>query len=164
MIEQNKDYQKKMMELLRDTFQMNAFLDNCSYFLDYFNLPITQNILHNNFAHLPPIWADKITDFLSIQGIRSVRLGLSDETSDYDNIILLFSDIYERFVEYTNKIIETIEFCEFQNEIRTKIFLEEYLNSLNIYLKQTRIWKEKVNSYGDDIVGFDKDFSKFTII
>ena len=164
MEKHDNEYQQKMMELVRDTFQLNAFLDNCAYHLDFYNLPVTQDIVHHKFAHLAPGWADKITEFLSTQGVRSVRLGLSDEITDYDNIALVFNDMYDTFVKYTDEILDMIEFCEFKNETRTKIFLENFVTSLNIYLKQTRIWKDKINSYGDDIVSFDKDFSKFTII
>ena len=164
MEKHDNEYQQKMMELVRDTFQLNAFLDNCAYHLDFYNLPVTQDIVHHKFAHLAPGWADEITEFLSTQGVRSVRLGLSDEITDYDNIALVFNDMYDTFVKYTDKILDMIEFCEFKNETRTKIFLENFVSSLNIYLKQTRIWKDKINSYGDDIVSFDKDFSKFTII
>ena len=164
MEKHDSEYQQKMMELVRDTFQLNAFLDNCAYHLDFYNLPVTQDIVHHKFAHLAPGWADEITEFLSTQGVRSVRLGLSDEITDYDNIALVFNDMYDTFVKYTDEILDMIEFCEFKNETRTKIFLENFVSSLNIYLKQTRIWKDKINSYGDDIVSFDKDFSKFTII
>ena len=164
MEKHDNEYQQKMMELARDTFQLNAFLDNCAYHLDFYNLPVTQDIVHHKFAHLAPAWADEITEFLSTQGVRSVRLGLSDEITDYDNIALVFNDMYDTFVKYTDEILDMIEFCEFKNETRTKIFLENFVTSLNIYLKQTRIWKDKINSYGDDIVSFDKDFSKFTII
>lgn len=164
MEKHDNEYQQKMMELVRDTFQLNAFLDNCAYHLDFYNLPVTQDIVHHKFAHLAPGWADEITEFLSTQGVRSVRLGLSDEITDYDNIALVFNDMYDTFVKYTDEILDMIEFCEFKNETRTKIFLENFVTSLNIYLKQTRIWKDKINSYGDDIVSFDKDFSKFTII
>ena len=164
MEKHDNEYQQKMMELVRDTFQLNAFLDNCAYHLDFYNLPVTQDIVHHKFAHLAPGWADEITEFLSTQGVRSVRLGLSDEITDYDNITLVFNDMYDTFVKYTDEILDMIEFCEFKNETRTKIFLENFVTSLNIYLKQTRIWKDKINSYGDDIVSFDKDFSKFTII
>lgn len=164
MEKHDNEYQQKMMELVRDTFQLNAFLDNCAYHLDFYNLPVTQDIVHHKFAHLAPGWADEITEFLSTQGVRSVRLGLSDEITDYDNIALVFNDMYDTFVKYTDEILDMIEFCEFKNETRTKIFLENFVSSLNIYLKQTRIWKDKINSYGDDIVSFDKDFSKFTII
>ena len=164
MEKHDNEYQQKMMELVRDTFQLNAFLDNCAYHLDFYNLPVTQDIVHHKFAHLAPGWADEITEFLSTQGVRSVRLGLSDEITDYDNITLVFNDMYDTFVKYTDEILDMIEFCEFKNETRTKIFLENFVSSLNIYLKQTRIWKDKINSYGDDIVSFDKDFSKFTII
>ena len=164
MEKHDNEYQQKMMELVRDTFQLNAFLDNCAYHLDFYNLPVTQDIVHHKFAHLAPGLADEITEFLSTHGVRSVRLGLSDEITDYDNIALVFNDMYDTFVKYTDKILDMIEFCEFKNETRTKIFLENFVTSLNIYLKQTRIWKDKINSYGDDIVSFDKDFSKFTII
>ena len=164
MEKHDNEYQQKMMELVRDTFQLNAFLDNCAYHLDFYNLPVTQDIVHHKFAHLAPGWADEITEFLSTQGVRSVWLGLSDEITDYDNIALVFNDMYDTFVKYTDEILDMIEFCEFKNETRTKIFLENFVTSLNIYLKQTRIWKDKINSYGDDIVSFDKDFSKFTII
>lgn len=164
MEKHDNEYQQKMMELVRDTFQLNAFLDNCAYHLDFYNLPVTQDIVHHKFAHLAPGWADEITEFLSTQGVRSVRLGLSDEITDYDNIALVFNDMYDTFVKYIDEILDMIEFCEFKNETRTKIFLENFVSSLNIYLKQTRIWKDKINSYGDDIVSFDKDFSKFTII
>lgn len=164
MEKHDNEYQQKMMELVRDTFQLNAFLDNCAYHLDFYNLPVTQDIVHHKFAHLAPGWADEITEFLSTQGVRSVRLGLSDEITDYDNIALVFNDMYDTFVKYTDEILDMIEFCEFKNETRTKIFLENFVTSLNIYLKQTRIWKDKINSYGDDIVSFDRDFSKFTII
>ena len=164
MEKHDNEYQQKMMELVRDTFQLNAFLDNCAYHLDFYNLPVAQDIVHHKFAHLAPGWADEITEFLSTQGVRSVRLGLSDEITDYDNIALVFNDMYDTFVKYTDEILDMIEFCEFKNETRTKIFLENFVSSLNIYLKQTRIWKDKINSYSDDIVSFDKDFSKFTII
>ena len=84
MEKHDNEYQQKMMELVRDTFQLNAFLDNCAYHLDFYNLPVAQDIVHHKFAHLAPGWADEITEFLSTQGVRSVRLGLSDEITDYD--------------------------------------------------------------------------------
>ena len=137
MEKHDNEYQQKMMELVRDTFQLNAFLDNCAYHLDFYNLPVTQDIVHHKFAHLAPGWADEITEFLSTLGVRSVRLGLSDEITDYDNIALVFNDMYDTFVKYTDEILDMIEFCEFKNETRTKIFLENFVSSLNIYLKRS---------------------------
>ena len=134
MEKHDNEYQQKMMELVRDTFQLNAFLDNCAYHLDFYNLPVTQDIVHHKFAHLAPGWADEITEFLSTQGVRSVRLGLSDEITDYfitSSSMVKNKYVTEQYLENNNYITTSY--------VDTKIEALELSikNEVQNYVKQT---------------------------
>lgn len=151
-----------MIGLIKETFQLNAFLDNCVYNLDFLGLSITQSKLHDDFAHLPPDWADKITELLNTQGVRVCRLGLDDEVKEYSQISDIFEDIKNRFDNYRELIYECIEVADFERDLVIKIFLEEYLSSLNIYLKQVNLWRQKANE--STLIDFDVHFLDFCII
>ena len=151
-----------MMELVKETFQLNAFLDNCVYNLDYLGCPISQLKLHNDFAHLAPEWADRITELLNTQGVRVCRLGLDDEITEYSHSSEIFKDIRIRFEQYRELICECIEISDFAGDLVIKIFLEEYLSSLNIYLKQVNLWEQKAEELTS--TNFDVHFLDFCII
>jgi hypothetical protein len=151
-----------VIQLIQKTFQLNAFLDNCVYNLDYMKYENTQKILHEKFAHTPPIWADMLSDILNTQNVRVIRLGLEDENKEYSNIYDVFSDILSNFIVYRESVKNCIEVAEFENDIGIKITLEEYYNMLNIWFKQVQIWATKASELSE--CDFDVHFSDFCIV
>jgi ferritin len=160
-----EDTYEKLLQLLQKTFQMNSHSDNCAYWLDFYGFVNTQDIVHSKYAHMFPELADKISDLMTKLNVRPKRLALEADDKDYENYVLLFADIYNKFVEYQNFIIEVIDIAEMNEDKEVVIFLENYLDNLYIFLKQTRIWKDKAETYGiDKDYCFDKDFDKFVIV
>lgn len=155
---------KNLNELLRMTFQLNAHADNCVYWLDHNNFVQANEILHEKYAHSFPVLADKISEFMSKLGCRAVRIGLETENINYKDFEEVFQNISDKFNVYRSKIYEVIDIADDYNDREVINFLDDYLLSLSLYLKQIQIWLCKVKQYEGKPAKFDKDFEKFLII
>lgn len=154
----------KMIELIRITFQGNSHSDNCAYWLDYNGFVKAQDIFHHSYAHIWGVWADQLSDFLLKVGVRPTRLSLMADTEDYGNLSLVFEDVKVFFDVYENFILEIIEIAELNDDRKTVVFLENFLDEKLNYLKQVNIWVKKAKEYEGHIEYFDNNFENFTII
>lgn len=160
----SKETCEGLNELLKMTFQLNAHADNCAYWLDFNSFVQTNEILHEKYAHKFPELADKISEFMSKMGCRAVRIGLEIEDKNYKDFEEVFQDISVKFNKYRSKVYDVIDIAEDFNDREVVNFLDDYLLSLSLYLKQIEIWLRKVKQYEGKPAKFDKDFKTFLII
>lgn len=154
-------------ELVKMTFQMNAWADNVAYSLDIdFNCPNAEPIYHHKYAHVFGVWADEISTKMSHFGIRAVRMGLETSDKIYSNLFELFQDNYNNMLKYRECVLETRQVADDNGDVEIVIFLETFWDSKTVFLKQDNIWMLKAKEYVDkfDVESFDRDFESFTII
>lgn len=99
MVKNNFDENVKetLNNLLTLFFQANSASDNMAYALDCeLDCHSASNIFHKKFAHLFPgdNLADKLSEIMVNEGVRPIRGALSQDSVDYENIVVLFEDAY----------------------------------------------------------------------
>jgi len=159
---------EKCNELLRDFFKMNSIADNMAYSLDTeLKCREVAQIFHKKYAHVFPsdVFADLLSDKMSELGIRPRRLGFEGDVSDYDNLVVLFSDNYTEINNLRKKIYETFEVLDYDVENKPiTLILEEMILSINKYVHQSEIWKDNAEKYDQDWAGFNVHFGDITFI
>ncbi len=150
----------KINEVLKLSFQCNAEADNFAYNLDFLNFYNIGTFYHNNFAHVFPELADKITDFMKQINIRAIRLGLSDYIEKYQNLNAIFSDNLSMIQNYRQNIKELIELADINNDYEIKIFFEQFYIDTIKYEKQACEWLEYSKKLSEEI--FELNFKNLT--
>ena len=153
---------KKLNELVKYSFELNAFADNCAYNIDYMQYPNIGDIYHHSFAHVFPQLADIITELMIKLNARPVRLGLSDFITEYGDLVVLFEDNNKKVEDYRKAIKETINIAEMNEDDEVKIALEEFLIKFLPYVKQSDIWLNKAQQYKERPQQFDIHFEELT--
>lgn len=149
--------------LLTDSFLLNMQLDNLVYQIDAANYTNIAPIVHEHIAHKPPVWADMISDFMISMDAKPIRGNLVDEYEGYaGDLVKIFAEMKIDFAKYREKIIDALDIAEFNNDVETKLFLEEFLNIIIPYYKQIRVWISYLERYQDDFKSFDVHFADFT--
>lgn len=160
MSQQSKE---KLNELLRMTFDFNAFADNIAYNLGFYHFPRTEALFHEAYAHHFPEIADEVSNLMIKLDARPVRLGLETHEHDYDgDIVAMFEDNYEHALKYRQAIIDTISLAEFNDDYEVKIAMEEFLVAFTPYLKQAEAWKTLSVRYKENAKSFDARIDKIT--
>ena len=155
----------QLNELLRYSFDANATIDNYAYNLAYYRYPNIEKIVHKDFAHKFPEFADILSDMMIELDARPVRLGLPDHIEDYKGDLLgLFEQILGLCNTYRNSIIKVIEMSELNDDYEVKIKLEEFLVMFEPYRKQADIWCEYARRYKEDYKSFDVHFDDITTL
>ncbi len=158
------DIYNKLIELITETFQMNAYCDNIAYNLDASNYRNVSNIFHHSFAHKFPELADNITDMMTKLNARGVRKGLTDETAEYGplDVPKMFADVLTACKHYRETIISAIDTAEYGGDAEVKLHLEELLLTFLPYLKQADVWSHYASKYENDLKSFEIHFEDLT--
>ena len=125
---------------------------------------------HKKFAHLFPSdkMADKLSKIMVNEGVRPVRGALTADSSEYDNIVILFEDVYNIMNTVKQEIFSTIDFLEYNKDCKVFVIeLEEMARYASVLLlRQCDIWKTKAKYYleAGKAYKFDEDFEDFTFI
>lgn len=162
------DIELKLNQLLSMFFKMNSIADNMAYSLDVdLKCPNASKIFHEKYAHAFPseIFADKLSEDMTMLGYRPRRIGFSGDTHDYEDIVSLFNDNLEEIL----KVKESIENCidELDYDIGNKaiiLTLEDLLKNLLPYIHQSKIWLQQAERYGEKNYKFNLDFEDITFI
>lgn len=154
----------KLNELLGACFEMNAHSDNVAYWLRFNNYVEATKEFHEKYAHEFPVLADKITEFMAKVKARPVRLACPIHADDYSNAEEAFTDVNNQIKSFIGIIKDSLELAEINDEIDSRIFLENFLTEILNYAEQADIWEDKAKLIGDDPIKFDKYFDDFTII
>ena len=172
MVKNNFDENVKnsLNGLLTLFFQANSAFDNMAYALDCeLDCHSASDVFHQKFAHLFP--GDKLADNLSEvminEGVRPVRGALSQDSSDYENIVVLFEDAYNLMNTVKQQILNTIELLDYNKDCKVFVIeLEEMARYASVLLHQCDVWKSKAKAYFEAgrVYKFDIDFEEFTFI
>lgn len=154
-------------KIIESAFNGNALFDNISYNLDVvFNMPVANQIVHENVAHwFPNPFADDIQTFQSQQGVKPIRPTVQSQTKTYSNVIDCFDDGIKYFNELEADFQSAIEIADSEKYISARIFLENKYLELLPFIKQLNIWHKKSIEYSENIglQSFDIDFPRFTL-
>lgn len=131
----------KLNELAGKCFDANAVVDNLAYSLDYHYFNEIAKIVHLRVAHELPALADLITDKMLELSARPIRVDIKGYADDYESLDKVFDELYNTMrslLEDTRKLINVADLNE-DDEVR--IFCEEFLMKISIFVKQAEEWK-----------------------
>lgn len=168
----SNNYTPEIVEALNDLlgsfFQMNSISDNMAYALDCeLNCPCASQVFHLKFAHVFPsdTFADKLSEVMIQEGIRPVRKSLNGNEDTYENIELLFNDAYTEMDSLKRKILDTIDFLDYNKSCKVfVIVLENMAEVASSLLHQCDTWRQKAKLYSASPELFDAEFEGFTKI
>ena len=88
----SKKMKESLEKIISHCFYNNRMLDRiCSILSVTFVMPITSNILHHNLAHLYPLLADKISDYMDSRDCTTIYGETPTGDQDYDTVLDCFN-------------------------------------------------------------------------
>lgn len=159
----SEETKTQLNELVRLSFDANSVVDNLAYNIAYYDYPNIEKVIHEDFAHKFPAFADRLTNLMIKVNARPVRKGVDAHEEDYEgNLVKIFEDNLKMCDDYRMAIIQVIEVAELNEDYEIKIELEEFLNSFINYRKQADVWYKYAKRYEGDYKSFDVHFEEFT--
>lgn len=159
-----KETEKVLNEVMQQCFLMNAKFDLVAYWLDKNGYIKATESFHEKVSHKTPLWADEISTYMVQEGAQPVRLGLETQNRNFTNVEELFFYAKEAFEAFEEKTLEAIEIADLNNDVRPRIFLENFVIDKNVFLKQMNIFYNKAVELKDTPATFDKYFNSFVIV
>lgn len=127
----------KMNSLATKCFELNAEFDNLAYSLEYNYLHEIAYIIHYNIAHIMPEFADLITDKMLELSVRPVRQNISGYGKEYTNALAAFISLRDAMYSFRSGIKDLIYTADMNEDDEARIFAEELLNKVSLYIKQS---------------------------
>lgn len=132
----------QMNNLAGMCFNANAIIDNLAYSLDYHYYNRIAAIVHHNMAHIMPVWADVVTDKMLELSARPVRKDINGYEKDYSDLKEIFRTLFETFMTMRKAVIELIESADMDGDDEVRIFGEDFLGPLSVFIKQSEEWMD----------------------
>ena len=127
----------KMNSLATKCFELNAEFDNLAYSLEYNYFHQIANIIHYHIAHIMPEFADLITDKMLELSVRPVRQNISGYGKEYTNVLAAFISLRDAMYSFRSGIKDLIYTADMNEDDEARIFAEELLNKVSLYIKQS---------------------------
>lgn len=127
----------KMNSLATKCFELNAEFDNLAYSLEYNYFNQIANIIHYHIAHIMPEFADLITDKMLELSVRPVRQNISGYGKEYTNVLAAFISLRDAMYSFRSGIKDLIYTADMNEDDEARIFAEELLNKVSLYIKQS---------------------------
>ena len=162
----SKEMKVSLEKIISHCFYNNRILDRmCSILSVTFVMPITSNILHHNLAHLYPLLADDISDYMDSRDCTTIYGETPIGDQEYDTVLDCFNKILEINLRLESLIKESIVLAQSINDYSTKVYLEKFLLKILPITKDILLLLDKAEMYGNsdmslmkldhDIVSFD---------
>ena len=162
----SKEMKASLEKIISHCFYNNRILDRmCSILSVTFVMPITSNILHHNLAHLYPLLADDISDYMDSRDCTTIYGETPIGDQEYDTVLDCFNKILEINLRLESLIKESIVLAQSINDYSTKVYLERFLLKILPITKDILLLIDKAEMYGNsdmslmkldhDIVSFD---------
>lgn len=162
----SKEMKVSLEKIISHCFYNNRILDRmCSILSVTFVMPITSNILHHNLAHLYPLLADDISDYMDSRDCTTIYGETPVGDQEYDTVLDCFNKILEINLHLESLIKESIVLAQSINDYSTKVYLERFLLKILPITKDILLLIDKAEMYGNsdmslmkldhDIVSFD---------
>lgn len=160
----DKNLNDELDTLVGQAFLGNRILDRAMSILSVkFTMNNSVKFLHTGFAHLYPLLADQISDY---QGSRNNLTGYPDtpaDFSDYNTPLEFFEKLLNYQITYEESVKEVIKTAVDLGDLTTEAFLKKYLLTLNKYMEQIILLRDKAKAYGSNLMDFDRDIENFFI-
>lgn len=127
----------KMNSLATKCFELNAEFDNLAYSLEYNYFHQIANVIHYHVAHIMPEFADLITDKMLELSVRPVRQNISGYGKEYTNVLAAFISLRDAMYSFRSGIKDLIYTADMNEDDEARIFAEELLNKVSLYIKQS---------------------------
>lgn len=127
----------KMNSLATKCFELNAEFDNLAYSLEYNYFHQIANIIHYHIAHIMPEFADLITDKMLELSVRPVRQNISGYGKEYTNVLAAFISLRDAMYSFRSGIKDLIYTADMNEDDEARIFAEELLDKVSLYIKQS---------------------------
>ena len=163
----SKKMKESLEKIISHCFYNNRMLDRiCSVLSVTFVMPITSNILHHNLAHLYPLLADKISDYMDSRDCTTLYGETPTVDQDYDTVLDCFNKMLEINLQLESLIKDSIVLAQESKDYSTKVYLEEFLLEIIPITKDILLLVDKAEMYGDSdmaMMKFDHDMPSFNV-
>ena len=135
----------KLNQLVGKCFNANAVVDNLSYSLDYHYFNEIAKIVHLRVAHELPVLADLISDKMLELSARPIRVAIGSYNTDYETPKEVFDVLLETLTDLLETTRSLINEADLNEDDEVRIFCEEFLTKISIYVKQAEEWVNAAN-------------------
>lgn len=136
----------KMNLLAGKCFNANAIVDNLAYCLDFHYYNEIAKIVHLRVAHILPELADNITDKMLELSARPIRVDIKGYGEDYAELPKIFEVLKATLRELLEDTRALINIADLNEDDEVRIFCEEFLTKVSLYVKQAEEWENAANS------------------
>lgn len=159
----SKNTQDALMELIKQCYAANRFLDRCVSLLGVkFVMPITADLCHHGLAHYFPRLADEIGEKALERYNILVEYGATPEAVfKYDDAVALIDDMAVHIVEVQTMFMGVCKIALDNNDIHVYADLLDMLEDVNEVVGQALLLADKVKLYDGNMMAFDKDVGTF---
>jgi hypothetical protein len=152
-------------ELLGSLFSANAVADNIVYQLEnVYAMPKASDLFHHKYAHAFPAIADTVNKIQILRGARGTRKPVAGSEMQFASVISCFENMLSAVLEVEKKFCDTLDLCDELDEKAIRIFIENTYMDILPYTKQTLVWLDKAEQFGDDLTMFDALFDTTIIL
>lgn len=163
----SKEIKESLENIVSHCFYCNRMLDRiCSLLTVTFVMSNTESILHSELAHIYPLLADDITNYMADRDCTAIYGATPAGDQNYESPLEMFNKILEIQTELEILTKKSIALSEAQLDITTKVFLEEFLRTLIPITKDILTIVDKMEMYGEsksDWMKFDHDIEDFGV-
>lgn len=148
-------------------FYSNRIIDRiCSIMSVRFVMSNTSNMIHHKLAHLYPLLADKISDYMDSRDCTTIYGATIAGDQEYEDYIECFRTMLELNLDLESRVKDTIVVAEKSGDYSTKVYLENFLLELIPITKDIMLLTDKAEMYGDsdlNAMKFDHDIYTFNV-
>lgn len=163
----SKEMKASLEKIISHCFYINRMLDRmCSILSVTFVMPITSNILHHNLAHLYPVLADNISDYMDARDCTTIYGETPRGDQDYDTALDCFNKMLEINLDLESLVKDSIALAQTSNDYSTKVMLEKFLLKITPITKDILLLVDKAEMYGNtdaSMMKFDHDILDFEL-
>ena len=159
---------KSLLEdIISHCFYSNRIIDRmCSVISVKFVMPNTSNMIHHKLAHLYPLLADEISDYMDSRDCTTIYGATIAGDQNYDDYIECFRIMLEINLNLESLIKNAIIAAQTNGDYSTKVYLENFLLKIIPITRDVMTLLDKAEMYGDSDLNsmqFDHDLSKFNV-
>ena len=111
----------------------------------------TSDIVHHKIAHMLPVLADDISDYVSSRGTYLHRPIVPKCDKEYESLKEIFFDMTEFMVDLEEMTSRVINIAKSENDKMTSIFLEKFLFGLCDYTSLVFSLDSYANKFNSDM-------------
>jgi len=161
------EIKSSLEKIISKCFFNNRIMDRmCSILSINFAMSNTSNILHKRLAHLYPVLADDVSDYMDARDCSVIYGATPVGDQEYESVLECFNKILELNLDLESEIKNSIKVANEINDYATKVFLENFLLKIISITKDILLLVDKAEMYGDsdiNIMKLDHDIPDFGV-